>query len=767
MASTTKIPDDLVEVGPGGYATIQPPKAEEKVAAPSDMVSVDPDYVESQVDLLNPVTKAAAVGAAARPLVKKVLGMDEQTGRQSLETYLRSQIHHKYPGLNLDALEKEVQKIYGPQARVSTMAEVQAALNAVQGPVFGKPTVDLSPYSKNILTGKTRAGQGEMLLKSVGENINPITGQGFGAKTMRTAGRGVIGGAAGVQGASAYNRAQEGDISGAATSGVGALGAALMTSRNPKFKGAGAILQGLSLPGQFMREEKEGYKKGGLVYLAGGKRAIVEEGGSKIMEILKDKMAPLYAKSEGVPARLPRATPKTDAELFEFAQRMSPQVRGDFVPAPGATASVAGKTRAQFEREKGLQHDIRNVRGLTLKPSNYDEAAHQGKVKVGIAGDQTLTGKDVYSIAGNKLSSPSRQYGGSLYPAAHPLGWASEKEAAQGVQNVVDTASKQYGGVDVLGEYMKMSPEANNYAMHNADAIIKSINPSQVKKLEDLNKMIRAKFSDFAGIENQADILKQAQQNPELRKFLDYLVNTKKHAETYGLPSGADMRHALSEPDLRNLEIGASGKSVIEMVPGGKISPSSRKTTTTYSHDIPGDYLGGTKYPRPYQLEFPDSYLALQNKIGTVQDLAKQAVKENPDLDPQTAIQYAKKYANQGFGGFRLSQPRQIMDQQYMDETGKYEDYMKQLLGFKQGGSTTPAWQRSEGKSPSGGLNALGRASYKRETGGELKAPQPEGGSRKKSFCARMGGMKKKLTSSKTANDPDSRINKALRKWKC
>lgn len=89
------------------------------------------------------------------------------------------------------------------------------------------------------------------------------------------------------------------------------------------------------------------------------------------------------------------------------------------------------------------------------------------------------------------------------------------------------------------------------------------------------------------------------------------------------------------------------------------------------------------------------------------------------------------------------------------------------LPGFKEGGSTTPAWQRKEGKNPEGGLNALGRASYNRETGGKLKAPQPEGGSRKKSFCARMGGMKKKLTSSKTANDPDSRINKALRKWKC
>ena len=86
---------------------------------------------------------------------------------------------------------------------------------------------------------------------------------------------------------------------------------------------------------------------------------------------------------------------------------------------------------------------------------------------------------------------------------------------------------------------------------------------------------------------------------------------------------------------------------------------------------------------------------------------------------------------------------------------------------FKKGGHVSPAWQRSEGKSESGGLNATGRASYHRETGGTLKAPQPEGGSRRDSFCARMEGMKKKLTSSETARDPDSRINKSLRKWNC
>jgi hypothetical protein len=83
----------------------------------------------------------------------------------------------------------------------------------------------------------------------------------------------------------------------------------------------------------------------------------------------------------------------------------------------------------------------------------------------------------------------------------------------------------------------------------------------------------------------------------------------------------------------------------------------------------------------------------------------------------------------------------------------------------------SPAWTRKEGKNPKGGLNAKGRASAKKQ-GMNLKAPAPnpktkKDASRRKSFCARMSGMKKKLTSSKTANDPNSRINKSLRAWNC
>ena len=79
------------------------------------------------------------------------------------------------------------------------------------------------------------------------------------------------------------------------------------------------------------------------------------------------------------------------------------------------------------------------------------------------------------------------------------------------------------------------------------------------------------------------------------------------------------------------------------------------------------------------------------------------------------------------------------------------------------------AWTKKSGKSESGGLNEKGRKSYERENpGSDLKAPSKKvGNPRRASFCARMKGMKKKLTSKKTANDKDSRINKSLRAWNC
>ena len=110
----------------------------------------------------------------------------------------------------------------------------------------------------------------------------------------------------------------------------------------------------------------------------------------------------------------------------------------------------------------------------------------------------------------------------------------------------------------------------------------------------------------------------------------------------------------------------------------------------------------------------------------------------------------------------------------YRDAQGKVSHNIKEEVELDE----VAAWQRKEGKNPEGGLNQKGIASYRAENPGsklstavttepsKLKAGS-KSANRRKSFCARMSGMKRKLTSAKTASDPDSRINKSLRKWNC
>jgi hypothetical protein len=105
------------------------------------------------------------------------------------------------------------------------------------------------------------------------------------------------------------------------------------------------------------------------------------------------------------------------------------------------------------------------------------------------------------------------------------------------------------------------------------------------------------------------------------------------------------------------------------------------------------------------------------------------------------------------------------------DDGALTEDQLEQIR-------EAAAWERAEGKNPEGGLNRKGIESYRRENPGSKLSmavttkpskldPDSKAAKRRKSFCARMGGMKKRLTSAETARDPDSRINKALRKWNC
>jgi len=83
-------------------------------------------------------------------------------------------------------------------------------------------------------------------------------------------------------------------------------------------------------------------------------------------------------------------------------------------------------------------------------------------------------------------------------------------------------------------------------------------------------------------------------------------------------------------------------------------------------------------------------------------------------------------------------------------------------------------WQKVNRQDKTDGLSSAAVKAYRRENPGSKlqtavteKKPTGKRADRRKSFCRRMKGMKSKLTSAKTSRDPDSRINKALRRWNC
>jgi hypothetical protein len=94
---------------------------------------------------------------------------------------------------------------------------------------------------------------------------------------------------------------------------------------------------------------------------------------------------------------------------------------------------------------------------------------------------------------------------------------------------------------------------------------------------------------------------------------------------------------------------------------------------------------------------------------------------------------------------------------------------MKTLKNF-----ITEDWQKVNRKDKTDGLSQKAVNAYRRENPGSKlqtavteKDPSGKRAARRKSFCSRMKGMKARLTSAETARDPDSRINKALRRWNC
>lgn len=400
---------------------------------------------------------------------------------------------------------------------------------------------------------------------------------------------------------------------------------------------------------EFRKAIEQKFQAGGLAkFLTGGAKAA-------------------SAEKKVIPLVFERAAPKTKAEIEAIAERMAPQALGEFVRKPGKTESVAGKTRKQFEREKEMQVDIAKTGESNLQPLNIEK--QKGKVQLGIFGDPSIGGAELRGIDDIKYDIPVGLHGGPLYhtdPLSGGHLWASGDVPSNKIQRAVNRVSEAYGGVPVLGQYQKMTPEANYYAMHYLDALLSHIQPEKlpVDKREMLTKMIRegkvaefGKHPYFQGFEDPIDVLLQAQINPNLRKSISATLTMPTTSKELGTRSGQDVMSAITERELGNLEPGAGGFVVGELQPGAKVK-SFESRHPTYESDIPGEAIGRMKYPMPLDLSYPDviNYIE-QNpaKIGLMNRI-------------------------QGITA------RQIIDQQLVDEIKMYEEAMKKLTGLKKGG---------------------------------------------------------------------------------
>lgn len=413
---------------------------------------------------------------------------------------------------------------------------------------------------------------------------------------------------------------------------------------------------------------EDGMKAGGSVHISDNPDTMMMELGDK-------HFAPGGAAVKM--AKLLRAPAKTKTEIEAIAQRMAPQITGEYVRGSKGAKTVAGKTQKQFEREKTLEHDIRPTAGERPAVTPVDIESLKDNVMIGISGDPTITGQTVYGVAGRELQSPAPQHGGPLYGLGREddAFWASNLGAASGVQGRVKEASDLYEA-PVIGNYVKMGPDSYSYAQHFADTAMQAIDPSKMTKrqIEGFNSMIRngypyrdskgvmrqRVFPSFPGIESPEEMYLHMTIDPELRTHFGNLMQMPTVTEKFNLPSGLDVAHAVSEPDIRDLEIGVTGKSLGRMKPeAGELKLS---THPTYTHDIPGEFIGGLKYPVPHDLMFPDTL---------------KSVRENP------------KQAPQEFGSFKMVGPRQIIDPQAIDEIKEYEEFIKKYTGKKKGGAIT------------------------------------------------------------------------------
>lgn len=386
----------------------------------------------------------------------------------------------------------------------------------------------------------------------------------------------------------------------------------------------------------------------------------------------EEKRALLKAQSgaRSLPTVLPRAYPKTKEQIREYAQRTADQLnaaqQGQFLrdDPTGASINAAGKSKKQWEMEQGLTHDISPL-GKPLDPIKTANIEDQlGMLKMGITGDTSISDAMLHRAGQYALQSPSEQQGGALFglrKRKKPAAWASNVPVLENVQKDVGEFSRAYGDVPVIGQYNSMGSQGTNFAQHFADANLEAIDVTNMTsdQIEQANKIIKmgneksGAFPDFPGIQDPSGAYFFFSFFPELRKHFNDIMTKPDITSKLGLPDGRVILHAITDPELRDMPVLTSGRAQYQLMPDQDPKSLPLSEHSTYTHDlprVPDAPVTQTPFPIPAELEFSD-----------VTEYAK------PRYKPSEMTRVLQTAA-----------PRQIIDQQHIDEIKTFEDFMRQ-----------------------------------------------------------------------------------------
>jgi Large polyvalent protein associated domain 23 len=415
------------------------------------------------------------------------------------------------------------------------------------------------------------------------------------------------------------------------------------------------------------------------------------QGGSNILNMTPQgqamsAMKPQGLKSGGQPKKSLHYAPSPalmKAEIEAHAERMARQMAGLDNPNQ--------KTLQQLAREKNLSVDIRKGAKKQEVPV-IDWEKQKGAYSIGVPGDpsrgglvpasrskkrfdmaQPKAGEYLNAIGGEKLESPVPMYGGKDYGAyGHPEGWASDLGASAGMFNVVKRLAEEDPSRKILGHYHKMSPESLNHAVHMMDAVLSYHQPHKAhpEHIGTLNHLMRnvatttskndVPYPEFPGFENPNDVMFHGALNSGMRKKIIGLLGKEKN-----FPGGKqkldDLIYAMSHPELRNIETGAGGSSILEFDPTRELRQQI-SSHPTYGHDIPSKLVGRTKYIVPAEILAPRS---MHNAAQEIKAMGKKVVP---------------------FNQAKMNIIREPIEEQYINQMGEYENAMRKRLGYKKGG---------------------------------------------------------------------------------